>query len=217
MKPQLTVETLRAEAATFAEAESAHDEPSLYGITDGKAVGTYLEHKFQNLLNTRYTYDEGSSAKGIDFPGLNVDLKVTSIKQPQSAAPFKSARQKVQGVGYSLLIFVYQKTDDEGTQTANLRILHAIYVDAPRTADYQTTRGIREIIERDGNSDDLIAFMTDRNLPIDGIEAIQFAEELLKKPPELGYLTISNALQWRLYYNRVINEAGIVDGILRVY
>ena len=52
MKPQLTVETLRSEAATFAEIESAHDEPSLYGVTDGKAVGTYLEHKFQNLLNT---------------------------------------------------------------------------------------------------------------------------------------------------------------------
>ena len=49
MNPQLTVETLRAEAATFAAAESAHDEPSLYGVTDGKAVGTYLEHKFQNL------------------------------------------------------------------------------------------------------------------------------------------------------------------------
>ena len=216
MNPQLTVEALRTEAATFAAAESAHDEPSLYGITDGKAVGTYLEHKFQNLLNTRYTYDEGSSAKGIDFPGLNVDLKVTSIKQPQSSSPFKSARQKVQGLGYSLLIFVYRKTDDEGTQTANLRILHTIFVDASRTADYQTTRGIREIVEHDGNADDLIAFMADRNLPIDDIEAIQLAEELLKKPPELGYLTISNALQWRLQYSRVINEAGIVDGILRV-
>ena len=216
MKPQLTVETLRAEAAAFAENESAHDEPSLYGITDGKAVGTYLEHKFQNLLNKRYTYDEGSSAKGIDFPGLNVDLKVTSIKQPQSSSPFKSARQKVQGLGYSLLIFVYRKTDDDSTQTANLRILHTIFVDASRTADYQTTRGIREIVERDGNADDLIAFMADRNLPIDDIEAIQLAEELLKIPPELGYLTISNALQWRLQYSRVINEAGLVDGILRV-
>ena len=216
MNLQLTVEALRAEAATFAAAESAHDEPSMYGVTDGKAVGTYLEHKFQNLLNTRYTYDEGNSAKGIDFPGLNVDLKVTSIKQPQSSSPFKSARQKVQGLGYSLLIFVYQKTDDDNTRTGKLRILHTIFVDASRTADYQTTRGIREIVEHDGNADDLIAFMADRNLPIDDIEAIQLAEELLKKPPELGYLTISNALQWRLQYSRVINEAGIVDGILRV-
>ena len=98
MKSQLAIDALRSEAATFAESESAHDEPNLYGVTDGKAVGTYLEHKFQALLHTKYIYDEGSSAKGIDFPSLNVDLKVTSIKQPQSSSPFKSARQKISGL-----------------------------------------------------------------------------------------------------------------------
>ena len=216
MTSQLTIEALRAEAASFADAESSHDEPALYGVTDGKAVGTYLEHKFQSRLHTNYTYDEGSSAKGIDFPGLNVDMKVTSIKQPQSSSPFKSARQKVLGLGYSLLVFVYEKTDDHEKQSGNLQILHIIFVDESRTADYQTTRGILEIIEREGNSDDLIAFMNDRNLPIDDVEATQLAEELLENPPELGYLTISNALQWRLQYRRVIEMAGTVDGILRV-
>ena len=216
MKLQLTVEALCMEAATFAEVESTHDESSLYGVTDGKAVGTYLEHKFQELLNTKYIYDRGSSAKGIDFPSLKVDLKVTSIKQPQSSSPFKSARQKVRGLGYSLLVFVYQKTDDDVKRVARLQILHTIFIDASRTADYQTTRGIREILEREGNTDDLIAFMVDRNLPIDDVEAMQLAEELLKDPPELGYLTISNALQWRLQYKRVIEKAGTIDGILRV-
>ena len=216
MKPQLTIKALRREASAFANVESAHDEPKLYGITDGKAVGTYLEHKFQNLLHKKYTYDQGSSAKGIDLPGLNVDLKVTSIKQPQSSSPFKSARQKVLGLGYSLLVFVYQKTDDDVKRTAKLEILHTIFVDASRTADYQTTRGIREILEREGNSDDLIAFMLDRNLPIDDVAVTQLAEELLENPPELGYLTISNALQWRLQYKRVIEKAGTIDGILRV-
>ena len=216
MKPQLTIEALRTEAGTFADVESAHDEPDLYGITDGKAVGTYLERKFQRLLHTKYIYDEGSSAKGIDFPDLNVDLKVTSIKQPQSSSPFKSARQKIQGLGYSLLVFVYQKTDDGVRRTAKLNILHTIFVDAVRTADYQTTRGIREILEREGNSDDLVAFMADRNLPIDDLEAVKLAEELLQTPPKLGYLTISNALQWRLQYKRVIEEAGTIDGIVRI-
>ena len=216
MTSQLTIEALQTEAATFADAESSHDEPDLYGVTDGKAVGTYLEHKFQSLLHTKYTYDEGSSAKGIDFPGLNVDMKVTSIKQPQSSSPFKSARQKVLGLGYSLLVFVYDKADNHEKQTGHLQILHIIFVDESRTADYQTTRGILEIIEREGNSDDLIAFMNDRNLPIDDVEATQLAEELLQNPPELGYLTISNALQWRLQYRRVIEMAGTVDGILRI-
>jgi hypothetical protein len=58
--------------------------------------------------------------------------------------------------------------------------------------------------------------MHDKNLPIEDIEAKKIAEELLKKPCEQGYLTISNALQWRLQYNRVIEKAGIVDGILKL-
>ena len=134
--------------------ESTYNEPSLYGVTDGKAVGTYLEHKFHALLETKYTYDQGSSAKGIDFPSLKVDIKVTSIKQPQSSSPFESARQKVLGLGYALLIFVYEKLDDDVKRTGKLQIRHTIFVDASRTADYQTTRGIREILEGEGNSDD---------------------------------------------------------------
>ena len=115
-------------------------------------------------------------------------MKATSIRKPQSSSPFKSARQKVFGLGYSLLVFAYQKTDDD----------------------------IREILEREGNADDLIAFMRDRNLPLDDVAATQLAEEILQQPPELGYLTISNALQWRLQYRRVIEKAGMLDGIVRV-
>lgn len=216
-KPQLSVDKLIAEASAFAVSESNHQEPELYGVTDGKAVGTYLEHKFQSLLHTRYTYEEGSSAQGIDFPTLNVDLKVTSIRQPQSSCPFKSAQQKVRGLGYSLLVFIYNKSDNHKSQTANLHILHTLFIDASCTADYQTTRGIQEILERDGNVDDLIAFINDRNLPIDEIGAIRLAEDILNDPPRLGYLTISNALQWRLQYKRVIDMAGTVDGILKVH
>lgn len=216
MKPPLTVKALRREAGIFAQQESTHDEPSLYGVTDGKAVGTYLEHKFQDRLTGKYILNQGNSAKGIDFPDLNVDMKVTSIKQPQSSSPFKSARQKVRGLGYSLLIFVYEKSDNDRQRTGKLDILHTLFVDESRTADYQTTRGIMEIIQREGNSDDLVAFMNDRNLPIDDIEATKFAEELLVDPPQLGYLTISNALQWRLQYRRIIEKAGTIDGILRI-
>ena len=158
----------------------------------------------------------GGPAKGIDFPGLNVDMKATSVRKPQSSSPFKSARQKVFGLGYSLLVFAYRKTDDDIRQTGNLQILHTVFVAAARTADYQTTRGIREILEREGNADDLIAFMRDRNLPLDDVAATQLAEEILQQPPELGYLTISNALQWRLQYRRVIEKAGMLDGIVRV-
>jgi hypothetical protein len=159
---------------------------------------------------------EGSSAKGIDFPELNVDIKVTSIKQPQSSCPFKSARQKIFGLGYALLVFVYEKFDDSQTKTGRLNILHTIFIEEHRTADYQMTTGIRQILENDGNEDDLVAFLQDRYLPISDVEAYQIAEELLQKPPEIGYLTISNALQWRLQYRRVIEKAGDIDGIIRI-
>ena len=216
MKQDLTVKLLCREAGVFAEAESAHAEPAIYGVTDGKAVGTYLEHKFQTYLRENYAYEEGSSAKGIDFPELGVDIKVTSIKQPQSSCPFKNARQKIFGLGYSLLLFVYDKIDDQKTHTGRLNILHSIFIDADKTADYQVTTGILNIIKNNGNKDDIVAFLQDRLLPVEEIQASEIADETMANPPNIGYLTISNALQWRLQYRRVIEEAGKVDGIDKI-
>ena len=198
--------------------ESAHSEPSLFGVTDGKAVGTYLEHKFRAyLLGRGYTFDAGNSAIGIDFPSLAIDMKVTSIRQPQSSCPFKSARQKIYGLGYSLIIFVYDKRDDGATRTAILGITDTIFVEARQTADFQITAGLRDILGREGNLDDIMAFLTEKNLPIDDIALNNLASEILNNPPEQGYLTISNALQWRLQYTRVIEKAGTVEGVQAVY
>ncbi len=213
MVKKLTIPRLKIEAAEFAAQESTHAESSLFGVTDGKAVGTYLEQKFQAYLHKKYDYIEGSSAKGIDFPELNVDIKVTSIRQPQSSCPFESARQKIYGLGYNLLVFVYEKSDDERTKTGCLDIHHTIFVDTSRTADFQTTSGILRILENEGNFDDMLAFFAERMLPLDDIQAQTLAEEVLANPPQIGYLTISNALQWRLQYSRVIQQAGIVIGI----
>ncbi len=216
MKSELNIEILKDEAARFAAIESEYDEPSLYSVTDGKAVGTYLEHKFTAYLANNYIYEQGNSASGIDIPGLGVDIKVTSVKQPQSSCPFKSASQKIYGLGYNLLVFVYEKYDDHENKTGRLNMQHTIFVDKERTADFQTTRGIIDILERDGNKDDVIAFIVERNLPVDEIGADQLADRIIESPPEQGYLTISNALQWRLQYGRVIQQAGEVSGVWRV-
>ena len=219
MKRTLDTQSLSLEAGRFTGMESARPEPALFGVTgvtDGKAIGTYVEHRFRDFLDERYVYEKGSSASGIDFPVLNVDMKVTRVTQPQSSCPFKSARQKIYGLGYSLLVFVYEKTDDTATQTGKLDFLHTVFVDESRTADYQTTTGILGIIENDGNTDDLMAFMQERSLPVDDIQALQLAQELLANPPRVRYLTISNALQWRLQYQRILNQAGQVEGIQRI-
>jgi hypothetical protein len=213
----LTIESLCSEAALFSEIESVHPQPTLYGVTDGKAIGTYLEQKFRLYLKNKYDFIEGNSASGIDFPSLLIDIKVTSVRQPQSSCPFKSARQKIFGLGYGLIIFVYDKTDDSINRTGTLKILHTIYVSAARTGDFQMTRGIRNILANEGNKDDLTAFMIDRNLPVDEIELSNIADEIIANHPIQGFLTISNALQWRLQYGRVIELAGQEDGLIAIY
>lgn len=205
--PNLTIDKLQREAGNYIQQLSQNEVEDLYGVTDGKAVGTFVEHEFQKRLHEKYDYKEGSSASGLDFPELEVDLKVTAITQPQSSCPFESAEQKVYGLGYHLLVLVYNKTDNKETRAANLDIEHGIFIYDKRTGDFQTTKGIREILERDGNKDDLMAFFDERRLPLEEIGKERLAERVQEDTPEQGYITISNALQWRLQYRRPIKFA----------
>lgn len=218
MKPRLTIDSLISEAENFCVQESNYDNADLYGITDGKAVGTYIEHKFQKLLQSKYDYVQGSSANGIDLPSgpINTDMKVTSIKQPQSSCPFKTARQKIYGLGYNLLLLVYDKADDIANRVSRLNFLHCSFIQEHRTADYQTTRMLRQLIENDANTDEIVAYLVDRNLPADEITLNSLAREILENPPSQGYLTISNALQWRLQYSRIVKLAEAVEGIVPI-
>ncbi len=111
---------------------------------------------------------------------------------------------------------MYDKSDDLVASTANLFVKHVIYVEKERTADYNMTIGLLRILENDGNIDDVDAFLEDRMLPLDEFHRRSLAEEIFQNPPAIGYLTISNALQWRLQYARVIEKSGFVSGITKV-
>ena len=213
MKQDLTIDVLVREAKTFCEVMSQANHPSLAGVTDGKAVGTYVEHLFQKWLSEKYCFQTGNSAKGIDLPGeaILTDIKVTSITQPQSSCPFRSARQKVFGLGYHLLVFVYEKTD-KGNH-CNLQFLFCTFIEKERTADFTTTKRLREMIDDGAELEDIIGFLQDKNIPGDEITHQELAEEILSHKPKQGYLTISNALQWRLQYARVITLHNKVQGI----
>ena len=119
-------------------------------------------------------------------------------------------------MGYSLLVFVYEKIDNNENKTGRLNIKHTIFVESLRTGDFQMTSGLRKLLDNQGNLDDIIAYFDKRFLPADDIQARMLAKEVLSNPPEIGYLTISNALQWRLQYSRVIEQAGTIPGISRV-
>ena len=217
-KEKLTIEKLIEEAQLFCVEQSKFQHKELYGVTDGKAVGTLIEHKFQSHLNEKYEVLVGSSAKGMDLPSddIQTDIKVTSIKQPQSSCPFKDAKQKIFGLGYNLLVFVYDKTDDPTTQTAILNFVSCSFVHKERTADYTTTFRLREMIKDGANEADIIAYLQDKNIPADEITLAKVAEQILQTPPEQGYLTISNALQWRLQYQRIVALADDIQGIEKI-
>lgn len=72
------------------------------------------------------------------------------------------------------------------------------------------------MLDDGANRDDVISFLQDKNVPGNEIIYGELADEILNNKPEQGYLTISNALQWRLQYSRIIEEAGTVDGIARL-
>ena len=80
MKKPLTTEALIVEAKRFCALNSGVYKSELFGVTDGKAVGTFVEHLFQQFLEERYEITIGNSANGLDLPSVNTDIKVTSIK-----------------------------------------------------------------------------------------------------------------------------------------
>lgn len=216
MKNLLTIKSLITEAKQFCINNSGIFRPELFGITDGKAVGTFVEHLFQQHLAVHYDLTIGNSANGLDLPSVDTDIKVTSIKQPQSSCPYKDSKQKIYGLGYNLLVFVYKKYDDPKKKKGMLDFVSCSFIDKSRTADYQTTTGIRKIISNKGNKDDIFAFLIDHNIPGDEITLYNMAGDILENPPEIGYLTISNALQWRLQYGRIVTLTDHIDGIEQI-
>lgn len=160
----------------------------------------------------------GSSALGIDLPSDNIltDIKVTSVKQPQSSCPFRDAKQKNFGLGYNLLIFVYDKKDNLQNQTTILDFVSCSFIEKERTADYTTTFRLRQMVADGANQEDIVGYLMDRNIPADEIALYNLAKQILENLPQQGYLTISNALQWRLQYQRVVDLNIAVEGIYKI-
>ena len=110
------------------------------------------------------------------------------------------------------MVFVYSKRDTRNS--CSLQITHCTFIEADRTADYTITALIRKMLSVNANKEDIIALLNDKNVPGDEITYNDLAEEILEFPPEQGYLTISNAPQWRLQYKRVIELNNTVEGVV---
>jgi len=106
--------------------------------------------------------------------------------------------------------------DDESTKKAMLNFVSCSFVAQERTADYTTTFRLREMIKDKANEADIIAYLQDKNIPADEITLTKIAEQILQNPPQQGYLTISNALQWRLQYQRIVTLSENISGITKI-
>lgn len=212
-KEKLTLDILQKQAEEFCvimSAKKVHNVKS-----DGKSIGTYIEKEFKKFLEKKYEFEQGNSGKGIDLPGkdINTDIKVTSISQPQSSCPYKNARQKIYGLGYNILVFVYEKIEKNKKVILNFK--YCTFIGKKFTSDYKLTKLLRQMLDDEANVEDIRAELENKNLPSDegGIVLEKLAEEIIRHKPEQGYLTISNALQWRLNYKNVIELDNNVFGI----
>ena len=68
----------------------------------------------------------------------------------------------------------------------------------------------------EANEDDIVAFLEGIKLPADEITLQQIAGIILATEIPIGYLTISNALQWRLQYKRIVNLSDDVPGVEKI-
>jgi hypothetical protein len=213
-KQPLTIERLHMAARDFCVAESQIGFSELIGITDGKAVGTFVEHRLKNYLSNRFDVVLGNSANGIDLPApeINTDIKVTSYRQPQSSCPYKTSRQKIFGLGYNLLLLVYEKKDIN--LTCKLNFINCTFITKERTSDFTTTKRLIEMLRDGAIKEDIISYFVDINIPGDEVTLNQLADDVLNQEITQGYLTISNALQWRLQYQRVISLSNSINGII---
>lgn len=105
-------------------------------------------------------------------------------------------------------MFTYEKSDDSTAQTARLNFRDAIFVAREKTGDYQTTYGLIGILNRNGNKDDIVAYLEERNLPLDEIGRDLLADRILQNPRHL------DILQYLMHCNGDFNIAELL--ILRI-
>lgn len=140
--------------------------------------------------------------------------KLTISKLKTEAKVFCVEESKINNK--SLFGITDEKVDDPKRKTATLNFVSCSFISKERTADYTTTFRLREMLKDKANAEDIIAYLIDKNIPADEITLNELAKQILNSPPEQGYLTISNALQWRLQYQRIVTLEKSVKGITKI-
>lgn len=182
-----------------------------------KRIGTYFEKEMRKWFNEKLGIEsEGSVAKGLDLPAFNVDVKTTSINQPQSSSPFDDPGERITGVDYNILLFIYDKhSGEDGNQ---FDIKSCVYIPKERTADYRKSKQAQNLVSgfRRGELDE--KELREELEDLTGIGAIsdEKFEKIKENPPKKGTITITPAVQWRFNYNK-LKEHPVPEGAELIY
>lgn len=107
---------------------------------------------------------------------------------------------------------MYNKEDTSDRCT--LTFANCLFIEAAHTADYSMTKTLIAMKESGAKLADIANYLSDKFEIGDDEDYLQLAQEVLEKELLQGYLTISDALQWRLSYRRAISFAQDVEGIV---
>lgn len=111
----------------------AHGKPDR---DNSKSWGTYIEKLLKaEMARTLAIRITGSAAKGVDIPELQIGLKATSDKNPQSSEPLLSAYQRILGSTHDILVVIYNGTEFNGGDAKHLCVVETAWFTATQLAD----------------------------------------------------------------------------------
>lgn len=105
-------------------------------VSDGKSIGTFIEKLLTVLLSIEQgCVFTGCAARGVDLPELNLGIKATSNRQPQSSEAFKNAYERILGIDNALLVFIYNGIEFASGAEENLRCIQYYLLSETNVAD----------------------------------------------------------------------------------
>lgn len=182
-----------------------------------KRIGTYFENELRVWFEEKHGFvSDGSVAEGIDLPAFNLDVKTTSNRHPQSSSPFDDPGERITGVDYNILLFVYDRKSVEGGN--KFEIVSCAYIPKERASDYRKSENARTLVAdyREGTLTE--SELREQLEELTGIGAIsdEKFEEIKQNPPKKGGITMTPAVQWRFNYNKMVKDE-VPEGTDRIY
>lgn len=188
-------------------------------ISGSKGIGTYFEEELRDWFEENHGFvSEGSVGIYVDLPVFNVDVRATSNSQPQSSSKAVDPGERLVGVDYNILLFVYDR--EKVGDGSHFEIVSCVYIPKENAADHRITEDVSKLAKEYGNDELSEAEFREQLEDMTGTSFGEISDEIFdrikKNPPEKGVITISPAIQWRFRYSKM-NKPEVPDEVDRIY